>query len=98
VEASIDITTDDIAIELERRIKEASLDTSGEIDYSLGLTAPEISEKIGRHVKWVRQQLKRGLKDGTIILSFTTRLTMLGRKTTVPVYRPRSEDDEDAGL
>jgi len=94
MEAS-EITVDDVAVELERCIREAAAkDANGEIDYSKGLTAPEISEKIGRHVKWVRKQLKKGLENGTIVLGFTQRLTMLSRKTTVPVYRPRRDTND----
>ena len=89
-----EITVDDVAMELERCIREAAAEGTEGIDYSRGLTAPEIAERIGRNVKWVRKQLKRGLGNKTITLSFSKRLTMLGRKTTVPVYRPRRDIDD----
>jgi len=90
-----EITVDDVAIELERCIKEAAAEGVKGIDYSKGLTAPEIAERIGRNVKWVRKQLKKGLDNGTIVLGFSKRLTMLNRGTTVPVYRPRREVDNN---
>jgi len=93
---TLEITADDVVIELERCIREAAAEGTNErIDYSAGLTAPEIAEKIGRNAKWVRKQLKKGLENGTIVLGFTKRLTMLRRETTVPVYRPAENIDGD---
>jgi len=93
---TLEITADDVVMELERCIAEAAKEGgNNKIDYSVGLTAPEIAKNIGRNVKWVRKQLKRGLEKGTIVLDFSKRLTMLRRETTVPVYRPCQDSDGD---
>lgn len=93
---ALEITADDVVIELERCIAEAAREgINSKIDYSIGLTAPEIAEKVGRNVRWIRKQLKKGLENGTIVLDFSKRLTMLRRETTVPVYRPYRDDEAD---
>lgn len=94
MDALVEITVDDVVIELERCIAEAAGEReSGIVDYSIGLTAPEIAGKIGRNVKWVRKQIKKGLSNGTIVLDHAKRINMVRRETTVPVYRPRHEDE-----
>jgi len=89
----MEITVEDVVNELARLVEEQSSDEA--IDYSQGLTGPEIAERIGRGEKWVRARLKRAIKDGKVQVGKSRRKTIVGAWTTVPVYLPMHDEENE---
>lgn len=88
------ITVEDVRNELARCIEQASKER-GKVDYSLGLTAPEIADRINRGVHWTRRAIRRGLEQGSLIRDRAKRVTISGITTTVPVYRASRITESD---
>lgn len=92
----VEITVEQVREELERCIEEAGKE-QGAVDYSKGLTGPEIADRMERGVDWVRKRIKTGINEGTIVRDKAKRENLAGYWVTVPVYRP-ADNNQDPPL